>query len=264
MKKKFNEIILVTGGFDPIHSGHITYFKAAKKISNFLVVGINSDKWLVDKKNYCFMPFNERKKIIENLQMVNKVIDFDDLDGSAIDAINKCKNISEKVIFANGGDRDDKNTPELDKFRDDNSIDFVFGVGGKSKINSSSLITDDFLIKSQKKSHVNKPWGSFITFNKGDGYKIKLLIIKKGEKLSLQFHNRRSEQWIILKGHALIELEKKKYKLVERNHIEIPKKFKHRVENIGDEDLIILEANFGSYIEEDDIVRLEDIYNRVI
>ena len=81
--------------------------------------------------------------------------------------------------------------------------------------------------------------------------------------MSLQFHKRRSEQWVILKGNALVELEGVSHNLKDEDHIIIPKKAKHRVENIGDDDLLILEANFGSYIEEDDIVRLDDIYNRV-
>ena len=96
------------------------------------------------------------------------------------------------------------------------------------------------------------------------GYKIKLLVVKKDQKLSFQYHNRRSEQWIILRGTALIQLEDKLFEMKAKDHIIIPKKAKHRVENIGNDDLLILEANFGSYIEEDDIVRLEDIYNRVV
>jgi len=264
MKKKFSQVVLVTGGFDPIHSGHIAYLSAAKKISDYLVVGINSDDWLLNKKGYFFMPYQERKAVIENLKMVNQTIDFDDSDGTAVEAIKRCKKISEKVFFANGGDRNNDNIPEISKFNNDDSIEFVFEVGGSSKINSSSIITGDFLSKSQTKLHQEKPWGSYLNLNKGNGFKVKLLIIKKNQKLSLQFHNRRSEQWIILRGKALVELEGKEYKLNSQDHIIIPKKQKHRVENIGEDDLFILEANFGSYIEEDDIVRIEDIYNRVI
>ncbi len=263
MKKKFKNLVLVTGGFDPIHSGHIAYLNSASEISEHLVVGINSDNWLLNKKKYFFMPYLERKSIIENLKEVSEVIEFNDSDGTAIDAINKCKSISDKVYFANGGDRNEGNIPELIEFKDDNAVEFVFGVGGKSKLNSSSIIADDFLLRSRNKNFTEKPWGSFINLNKGNGYKIKLLIIKKDQKLSLQFHKRRSEQWVILKGNALVELEGVSHNLKDEDHIIIPKKAKHRVENIGDDDLLILEANFGSYIEEDDIVRLDDIYNRV-
>lgn len=262
--KKLNEVVLVTGGFDPIHSGHIAYLNAAKKLSNYLIVGINSDAWLLDKKGYYFMSFKERKAIIENLKMVDKTIDFDDSNGSANDAIKRSMNISKKIIFANGGDRKSSNIPELSFFKNNESVKFVFGVGGESKINSSSTITKDFLLKFKNKKHEKKPWGSFINLHKGDGYKIKLLIINKNQKLSLQFHNKRSEQWTILQGNAQIQLEDNIYNLNKEDHITIPKKAKHRVENIGNDDLVILESNFGSYIEEDDIVRLEDIYNRVV
>ena len=70
--------IIVFGGFDPIHSGHIEYFKSAKAMGDKLIVALNSDEWLINKKQKYFMPFNERKTIIENLLMVDKVIDFDD------------------------------------------------------------------------------------------------------------------------------------------------------------------------------------------
>ena len=264
MKKKLKNLVLVTGGFDPIHTGHISYLNEAKKRSKTLVVGINSDKWLLDKKNYFFMPLVERKEIIENFEIVDKTITFDDSDGSAINAIEKCKDLAEKVIFANGGDRKKDNIPELKHFENDKNVEFIYGIGGNKKKNSSSNITENFILRFQNKSFQITPWGSYVTLNKGNGYKIKLLKINKGGKLSLQFHNRRSEQWIILNGEALIELEGKKYKLTKENHIKIPKKAVHRIENIGSEELIILESNFGSYIEEDDIVRLDDIYNRVI
>ena len=70
--------VLVTGGFDPIHSGHISYFKHASKLGDKLIVGLNSDDWLERKKGRPFMPFDERAEIIENLKMVDQVIDFDD------------------------------------------------------------------------------------------------------------------------------------------------------------------------------------------
>ena len=74
---KNNSIVLVTGGFDPIHSGHISLFKSASKLGKKLIVGINSDEWLIRKKGSFFQPFNERKIIVENLKMVNKVVSWD-------------------------------------------------------------------------------------------------------------------------------------------------------------------------------------------
>ena len=75
------KIVLVTGGFDPLHSGHIEYFKEAKKLGDILVVGVNSDAWLTRKKGAPFMPLLERTNIVRNFKMVDFVIDFDDDDG---------------------------------------------------------------------------------------------------------------------------------------------------------------------------------------
>ena len=85
--QKPTKIVLVTGGFDPLHSGHIEYFKAAKKLGDLLIVGLNSDSWLARKKGQPFMPFTERQHIIEHLYMVNHCILYDDSDGSSIEAI---------------------------------------------------------------------------------------------------------------------------------------------------------------------------------
>ena len=151
MKKKFSQVVLVTGGFDPIHSGHIAYLSAAKKISDYLVVGINSDDWLLNKKGYFFMPYQERKAVIENLKMVNQTIDFDDSDGTAVEAIKRCKKISEKVFFANGGDRGKSNTPEQDVC-EKLGVELLWGIGGDYKADASSDLVNRF----RKKADSNK------------------------------------------------------------------------------------------------------------
>ncbi len=81
------KIVLVTGGFDPIHSGHISYFQAARNLGDKLVVGINSDEWLIRKKGQPFMPWFERIKIIQALKMVDFVIEYNDGDNSSKNAI---------------------------------------------------------------------------------------------------------------------------------------------------------------------------------
>ena len=134
------KIVLVTGGFDPIHSGHIEYFKAAKKLGDLLVVGVNSDAWLTRKKGVPFMPSHERYAIVENLGMVDRALFFNDKDGSAKQAIKDVRALypNDEIIFANGGDRTQENIPEMD-VKDDNLV-FAFGVGGENKMNSSSWI----------------------------------------------------------------------------------------------------------------------------
>ncbi len=138
------DIAVVSGGFDPLHSGHIEYFKAAKTHGDKLIVALNSDDWLNKKKGKYFMTFLERKAIISNLKMVDDVIGFDDDKfGSASLALLKIKKMypNENIIFCNGGDRSKENTYEM-KIPD---IKFVFSVGGENKINSSSWILKDFL-----------------------------------------------------------------------------------------------------------------------
>ena len=120
-------IVLVTGGFDPIHSGHIEYFKYAKSLGDELWVGLNSDAWLTRKKGRAFMPFHERMEIVKNLFMVDTVLNFDDNDGSASGAIFKTKSLVDmdtKIIFANGGDRTNQNIPELVIYGDDPQVEF--------------------------------------------------------------------------------------------------------------------------------------------
>jgi len=132
------KIVLATGGFDPIHSGHIAYLKAAKSLGNKLIVGLNSDAWLERKKGRAFMPFLERLEIVSHLNMVDQVIEFDDHDGTAICAIRKVKNNfpNTQIIFVNGGDRTVDNIPEIIE----NNVIFKFGVGGNTKMNSSSKL----------------------------------------------------------------------------------------------------------------------------
>ena len=137
----YEKVSLVTGGFDPIHSGHISYFARAKDFSDFLVVGINTEEWLTNKKGQYFQSWVERAEIIRHLRMVDAVITVpDDDQGSACGAIAKCLEIADTVVFCNGGDRGKTNTPEIDKYGEDPRVEFQFGIGGNDKKNSSSWI----------------------------------------------------------------------------------------------------------------------------
>ena len=82
-------VSLVTGGFDPLHQGHLEYINEAKTYAEHLIVGINSDDWLERKKNLFLLPWVERASVVENLKSVDEVIAFDDSDGTAINAIYK-------------------------------------------------------------------------------------------------------------------------------------------------------------------------------
>ena len=133
-------IILISGGFDPIHSGHIKLINDASKYGDVIVL-LNSDEWLRNKKGKEFLPFDERKIIMKNIKGVIDVIEFDDSDKTCIDGIKKAKSLYKNNIikFANGGDRNNETTPEKE-FCDKNDIETLFGIGGNDKSNSSSLI----------------------------------------------------------------------------------------------------------------------------
>ena len=146
----FKKVSLVTGGFDPIHSGHISYFERAKDLSNYLVVGINTNEWLTRKKGQYFLPWIERAEIIRHLDMVDAVISWDDEDDSALGAISKCLEISESVVFCNGGDRTKTNIPEAMGYADDPRVEFQYGIGGEDKMNSSSCILNNYFDRQRK------------------------------------------------------------------------------------------------------------------
>ena len=101
------KIVVVTGGFDPLHSGHIEYFRAAKMLGDYLIVGLNSDEWLARKKGQPFMALNERRSIVGSLKDVHATMIFNDTDNSARDLLYHLKQEfpNDTIIFANGGDR---------------------------------------------------------------------------------------------------------------------------------------------------------------
>jgi cytidyltransferase-like protein len=268
MKKK---ICLVTGGFDPVHSGHIEYINSAKKYSDYVVVGINSNEWLERKKQLYLMPWQERATVIQNLKSVDQVISFDDSDGSAINAIHECLKFSKEVIFANGGDRSSVNTPELLAFTEDKRVEFIYGVGGEDKKNSSSWLLSDFTDKYMLTvlpsglsdiTTVNAPWGSHTAFLDDQGYKVKQLKVKPGGILSLQKHQHRMEHWVVGSGTATVELDGDTLILQAGEYIHIPLQSSHRLSNNTAVELIVLEVQCGDILEESDIIRLEDNYGR--
>ena len=132
------KVVLVTGGFDPLHSGHISYFESAKKLGDILVVGLNSDEWLTRKKGKPFMSFAERLAIIKALYCIDYIIEFNDDNDTAINALEKVKERypDATIIFANGGDRTKENIPELVV----DGVNFAFNVGNNKTISSSQLL----------------------------------------------------------------------------------------------------------------------------
>lgn len=245
--------VIVTGGFDPIHSGHIAYLNSAAEEGTRLVVGVNSDAWLERKKGRPFMHWNERATIVKSLASVDEVIAFNDDDGSAIDAIRqvKAKYPNDRIIFANGGDRTKDNIPEM--IFDD--VEFAFGVGGENKANSSSWI-----LKEWSQPTVQRKWGTYKVLDTQPGWAVKELSFEEGKSLSDQRHFERSEHWHVVSGkiHMILEYEtgEKAWRTYSAGEsIDIPKRTWHKATNVGSGDAKVIEVWLGNNLTEDDIER---------
>jgi len=250
------KIIVVSGGFDPIHSGHISYIKSAKDIGDHLIVALNSDEWLVNKKKKVFMNFKERKNILQNIEDVDEVISFDDDDyGSCINALEKIKDKypNDEIIFCNGGDRNKSNIPEM-KVK---GIEFIFGVGGDDKKNSSSS-----LLKNWKYDSEDRLWGSFYNFYDSKEVKVKELIVNPKKGMSFQKHKHRNEIWLVTKGSCEVVYSNKDPNQKEKVILEKFDKFIvnegqwHQIVNPFEEKCHIIEIQYGDSVIEDDIERL--------
>ena len=261
-EEKVTTIVLVTGGFDPIHSGHIEYFKQAKEMGNMLVVGVNSDAWLKRKKGRSFMPLDERGAIISELLMVDKVVGFEDdydADDSAVKFIKDMReyNPEAEIIFANGGDRTAGST--LEELGGLEHIKFAFGVGGTNKKNSSSWILKDW-----EAPIVERSWGHYRELYQGDGFAVKELVINPHSTLTMQKHEHRSETWNLVSGTAHLLTSNRtepedpqRRDLTPPNPVDIPSGTWHQGVNESNQPAHIIEVWKGSseLLSEDDIIR---------
>jgi len=241
---------LCTGGFDPIHLGHMNYLEAGRALVDTLVVGVNSDQWLIRKKGRFFLPSHERLAIVDNLKPVNHAFLFNDDDNSAIDAIKKVQAMfpGHMIKFLNGGDRTKDNIPELTL----EGIDFVFGVGGDTKINSSSWILNDW-----KTPKTIRTWGHWLIVHEGPGVKVKQISVRPGGALSDQRHSFRDELWFVSKGSARVKINHSDDHIINcRENFFIKANTWHKLINNSDADrLEVIEIQFGEKCVEDDIER---------
>jgi len=143
MKKK-KIVVAVSGGFDPVHAGHIQLFEEAKKLGDELVVILNNDNWLKKKKGYIFIPQNERKKILQSIKWVDRVVLTKHGSNPKDISVNKELKKIRPNIFANGGDRTKNNIPEVAVCQKI-GCQMVFNVGRDGKIQSSSWLLKRFL-----------------------------------------------------------------------------------------------------------------------
>ena len=250
--------VLATGGFDPVHSGHIQYLNQARDLGDRLVVGVNSDAWLARKKGRCFMPIDERRAVIQCLRSVDAVIEFDDADGSARDAIQQVLDAypQDEILFVNGGDRAAENIPEMTAQHA--RLQFRFGVGGDIKINSSSWILQEW-----KAPKTPRPWGYYRVLHEVSGAKVKELTVEPGHALSMQRHAERQELWLVTSGTATVytldrstdpELQGR---YTQHQYLHVNTNAWHQLANESTEPLKIVEIQYGSRCMEDDIERYQ-------
>jgi len=249
------KIAVVSGGFDPLHSGHLAYIEEAKKLGDKLVVCLNSDEWLTKKKGKPFLPFSERYTIMSALINVDEVQAFDDSDGSCIDGLVKIKERypSDNIIFCNGGDRHEGNIPEL-ALKD---IEFKFRVGGSNKLNSSSEI-----LTRWHQASVERSWGHYDVLFERNELKVKELIVLPKNGMSFQRHFSREEYWFIFEGSCKVFFKEaetetvKDISLVEGDYFYVPKLSWHQITNPYNEVCKIIEVQRGEAVIEHDIERL--------
>ena len=203
---------------------------------------------------------NQRKEILEEFTSISEVIIQSSSEKSSSRAIEEFvkNNPGKSICYCNGGDRSNIENIREAKVCKRLGVNLEFGVGGEEKVESSSQLTKNYLGNVEK-----RPWGNYHIIAKNTGYQIKEIKVFKNSKLSLQKHNNRSEFWQIVKGESKIIIEDDEYFLKEKEHIYIPKETVHRIENIGNEELIFIEIQLGEDLQESDIIRIEDDYGRV-
>jgi len=245
------KIVLCTGGYDPVHSGHLAYFKAARTLGDRLVVGVNSDAWLTRKKGRPFMPLHERLAVVGNLNMVDEVVTYNDDDGSSSEAIRAVRSLypDAEIVFANGGDRTRDNIPEMSM--GDSRLTFEFGVGGEDKRNSSSWILQEW-----KAPRTERPWGFYRVLHEVPGMKVKELTVNPGQSLSMQRHWLRSEYWIVQDGVAVVNgIDRAPKTLYKYQEHHVPYLEWHQLTNPSTVPLKIVEIQYGERCVEEDIER---------
>lgn len=250
--------VAVSGGFDPLHIGHVRMFEQAKKLGDKLVVILNNDNWLKDKKGFVFMHQDERKEVIKALACVDKVIITDHKKGDSDRSVCKALAALKPDIFVNGGDRkNEADIPEAStckKF----GIKMVFGVGKGGKVQSSSWLTNAIPMALK---HESRPWGNMTVLAEGEGWWVKMINVLPGKRLSLQKHKHRHEKWIGVDGQIVAEVGSIMSILSRGTERGVPEKTEHRASSvIGGS---FLEFAYGSKVSEEDIIRIEDDFGRV-
>jgi len=265
MKNQLKQkVVAVSGGFDPIHIGHVRMFERARALGDRLVVILNNDNWLRAKKGFAFMPEQERAEIIERFPYVDQVIITGHVPNDPDRSVCKELEALKPDIFANGGDRkNERDIPEAAvcaKY----GIEMIFNIGEGGKVQSSSWLTN--AVKDTGREI--RPWGQFRVLDAGKGYWVKTLIVDPGHRLSLQAHKERAEFWLCVRGSVLAErgvLKAGKSDIIEKKILNVGDSFLvqpgelHRISS--EKGATVVEVALGEPTEQD-IERYEDDYSR--
>jgi mannose-6-phosphate isomerase-like protein (cupin superfamily)/glycerol-3-phosphate cytidylyltransferase-like family protein len=236
-------------------------FKEARKLGDKLVVILNNDHWLRNKKGFTFMPEKERVELIASFPFVDRVVLTDhkpqDPDRSVARTLKKIQ----PHVFANGGDRLADNIPEAVVCRE-LGIRTVFNIGRGGKIQSSSWMIG---AASRDVRRSVRPWGEFYGWDEAPKWYLKTLYVKPGKRLSLQHHRHRSEIWTLVEGDAIAttgtdpkHLTRTTLKIGEPFFV--PKGMIHRLESKKGGKLV--EVALGKF-DENDIIRVQDDFGRI-
>lgn len=255
-----HNVVVLSGGFDPLHEGHIAMFRNSKKLFDYVVVGLNSDSWLARKKGKPFQSFSTRLSVLASIKYIDEVISFDDTDNSAIALIKQCQDKfpNSTITFGNGGDRSNHNYPEY-SYCIENGVRLHDELGGSDKKNSSSSL----LTAWKNESTIIRDWGMWTVLQNYDPNttKIKELVVNPGESLSWQQHSQRAEVWFVREGEATVHHSDYPDKdittqtLLKNDVLVIPLAKWHKVSNETKNKLYIIEIQYGSSCTESDIVR---------
>lgn len=251
----------VSGGFDPLHIGHVRMLQAARALGDKLVVIVNNDHWLRAKKGFVFMPQRERAELLRAFPFIDKVVltahAKNDTDKSVVRELQRLK----PHIFANGGDRRNaKDIPEsvICKAL---GITMMFNVGTGGKVQSSSWMVS---AARRPAAQTVRPWGKFYGWDAGKDWYLKTVYVAPGKRLSLQYHQHRSEMWVLVAGDATATIEangkRVRVPLVKGQVFSVPMRTIHRLES--KKGGVIVEVALGVF-DEEDIVRIQDDHGRI-
>jgi mannose-6-phosphate isomerase-like protein (cupin superfamily)/glycerol-3-phosphate cytidylyltransferase-like family protein len=286
------KVIAITSVYaNPLHPGHIECFDLSRGLASELWVIVNNDHQARLKRGTeSFQDEQVRMRIVESIRSVDRVVLSIDTDATVCRTLEmliyEAQNAGHDVIFTKGGDRFAQEIPEraiCDKY----GVVVVDGLGEKiysssTFVNRISATTDPAKLAKALKGlpaehHEHeylevghRPWGVYYVLEDRSGYKVKKILVKPHQKLSLQSHEHRSEHWVVVEGVACVQIRRPEDPsyighiiLRENESCYVPRGHVHRLGNDSNALLVLIEVQSGSYTGEDDITRYEDDYNRV-